>query len=93
MIDFEWDEIKAEKNRRKHSVSFYEATSIFADELSVTFPDPEHSVEEDRFIIIGYSANSSILVVSHTYRLNCIRIISARKATKREIQYYEQIKN
>ncbi|MDP3876366.1 MAG: BrnT family toxin [Methylobacter sp.] len=93
MIDFEWDEIKAEKNKRKHSVSFYEATIIFADELSITFPEHEHSVEEDRFIIIGYSVNNSILVVSHTHRLDYIRIISARKATTREIQYYERSKN
>ncbi|MCX7102010.1 MAG: BrnT family toxin, partial [Methylobacter sp.] len=78
MLEFEWDEIKAERNKKKHSVSFYEATSIFADELSVTFPDPDHSVEENCFIIIVYSVNSSILVVSHTYRLNSIRIISAR---------------
>lgn len=87
---FEWDPRKAGTNMRKHGVSFSEAATAFADPLSSTFSDPDHSVEEDRLIIIGESSRRRLLVVSHTDRSNQIRIISAREATASERQAYEE---
>ncbi|MCD6261950.1 MAG: BrnT family toxin [Deltaproteobacteria bacterium] len=89
MIIFEWDEKKAEQNIRKHSVFFEEAATVFSDPFSITIYDPLHSKDEDRFVILGMSENNSLLVVIHTERGDKIRIISARKATKKERRQYE----
>ena len=89
MIIFEWDEKKAEQNIRKHSVSFEEAATVFSDPFSITIYDPLHSKDEDRFVILGMSENNRLLVVIHTERGDKIRIISARKATKKERRQYE----
>ena len=89
-LNFEWDENKAKSNLAKHAVSFAEATTVFSDPLSLTIPDPAHSQVEDRFIIIGSSYQRKLLVVVHTERGDNIRIISARRATKRERMNYEE---
>ncbi len=90
MLLFEWDSDKARKNVQIHDISFDEASTAFKDKLSLTIYDPLHSVEEDRFILIGNSYKSSLLVVMHTEREDKIRIISARKATKNERSQYEK---
>ena len=87
---FEWDEEKAEKNLLKHKVSFDEAATVFDDMLSVTFPDPDHSMQESRKITIGFSVKNRLLLVFSTERNNKIRIFSAREATKRERREYEE---
>jgi uncharacterized DUF497 family protein len=89
-MEFEWDPEKARRNLTKHGVAFEEAATVFADFLSSTFPDPEHSIEEEREITIGTSERGRLLVVSHTERGDRIRIISARKATRRERKAYEE---
>jgi uncharacterized DUF497 family protein len=89
-MEFEWDQDKAARNFKKHKVPFSEAASVFGDPLSSTFPDPDHSIKEDRFITIGTSERDRVLVVSHTDRQDRIRIISARKATRRERKTYEE---
>jgi uncharacterized protein len=81
---FEWNSSKAQFNFSKHGISFEEATTIFGDPLSITSPDPDHSQEETRWITIGVSTNFKTIVVVHTDRLETVRIISARLATKRE---------
>jgi uncharacterized DUF497 family protein len=86
---FEWDESKAEKNLRKHGISFQEAASVFLDEFSLTFTDIAHSAREERFIDIGRSTSGQILVVVYSERRNNIRIISCRKATTAERKIYE----
>jgi len=80
-LDFEWDIVKSEKNYKKHQVTFEEATTVFDYPLSVTFDDPDHSLEEMRELTIGYSLKNRLLIVSTTIRNNKIRIISARFAT------------
>ncbi len=92
MFVFEWDENKAKTNLKKHGVSFEEAQSVFFDENARIIPDPDHSISEDRFIILGISLNVKLLVVCHCYRENekSIRIISARKATKPEAKQYQE---
>lgn len=92
MIEFEWDEVKNKANRKKHGVWFEEAQSVFDDTLGRLFLDHEHSIGEDRFILIGYSNSRKLLVVVHCYRESdlLIRIISARKATKKEKEFYEK---
>ena len=87
---FEWDEKKAKSNLLKHGVSFEEASTAFADDLSITIEDPLHSDDEDRFILIGLSKFSNILVVVHVERADVLRIISARKASKKEQKFYEE---
>jgi len=87
---FEWDEEKATENLTKHGVSFSEASTVFADPLSRTIPDPLHSEEEVRFVVLGQSGLHHTLVVVHTYRGQIIRIISARTATSRERRDYER---
>ena len=89
-MDFVWDESKAELNLRKHGVSFPEAATIFEDYDALQIYDPDHSEEEDRFIMLGMSSALRILVVCHCYRENegQIRIISARKATRKETATY-----
>ena len=90
MIKFEWDAAKAAINVEKHGVSFEEAQSVFYDELAVQFFDEEHSTSEDRFLLLGVSTGAKLLLVCHCEREsgNVIRIISARKATKREAIFY-----
>lgn len=88
-MQFEWDRGKAQRNLRKHGVSFDEAVTVFYDLLSATFHDPDHSVGENRFVTVGYSARGRLLVVSHTERGNAVRIIGARHATPRERKRHE----
>lgn len=90
MLLFEWDPNKARTNIEIHGISFDEASTAFKDTLSLTIHDPLHSDEEDRFILIGNSHENRLLVVVHTERGNRIRIISARKATKKERKQYEE---
>ena len=89
-MQFEWDENKNQANIEKHGISFPEASTVFYDENAVLFDDPDHSEQEDRFLIIGFSRKARICIVSHCYRGDddVIRIISARKATKRESETY-----
>lgn len=89
-IDFEWDRTKATENTRKHGVAFEEAVSVFQDPLSLTIPDPDHSIDEERFLILGVSSRGRLIVVSHTERDDAIRIISAREADPQERRDYEQ---
>jgi uncharacterized protein len=88
-MEFEWDADKAEANISKHQVSFYEAATVFGDPLSLTNFDPDHSENEDRFITIGESIDGNLLIVAHADREDRIRIISARRTTRRERQVYE----
>ncbi|MEI7923262.1 MAG: BrnT family toxin [Planctomycetota bacterium] len=88
---FEWDPRKAEINERKHGVKFEEGVDIFEDPLSMTGFDPDHSMDEERYITIGQTKIGRFLVVSHTDRYGAIRIISARRATRREIKDYEDV--
>ncbi|MEH2000372.1 BrnT family toxin [Nostoc sp.] len=89
-MEFEWDESKATANLTKHDVSFEEAKTVFDNVLGVIFDDEAHSVGEKREIIIGHSQNNRLLLISFTERSNVIRIISARLATRREREDYEQ---
>ncbi len=89
-LEFEWDEDKAASNRKKHRVTFEEAATVFADPLAAIFDDEVHSEEEQREIIVGHSAENRLLLVSFTERAGAIRIISARRATKRERRDYEE---
>ncbi|MCP3874699.1 MAG: BrnT family toxin [Desulfobacteraceae bacterium] len=89
MLKFEWDTKKAKSNLKKHGVSFEEASTAFRDPLSLTIEDPLHSNNEKRFVLIGIAYNKRTLVVVHTEREENIRIVSARKATKREREYYD----
>jgi uncharacterized protein len=88
-LQFEWDEKKATTNISKHGVSFEEAKTVFNDPNSMTIPDPEHSINEERWIDIGLSTNGKMLIVSYTERGSTIRIISCRKVTARERKVYE----
>ena len=87
---FSWDSRKAAANLRKHGVSFAEAATAFADPLSMTVPDPDHSTAEQRFVLIGLSRLGRLLVVAHADRGDEIRIISARSATRPERVNYEE---
>ena len=89
-LTFEWDDEKAQGNRTKHRVSFEEAASVFGDPLSLTIEDPQHSETEDRYVTIGESNRGRLLVVVHADEEDTIRIISARVATKRERNNYEE---
>jgi hypothetical protein len=89
-MEFEWDEDKNARNLQKHGVSFEEAATVFADTLSDTFEDPDHSAEEYRFITVGTSAAGRLIIVSHTDRDDRIRIISARRLTGQERRSYEE---
>jgi uncharacterized protein len=90
MIKFEWDSAKATANIKKHGVSFEEAQSAFYDEFAIQFFDDDHSSNEERFLLLGMSTGSRLLLVAHCEREagHVIRIISARKATKRESAFY-----
>ncbi len=87
---FEWDEVKAKANIKKHKVSFEEGKTIFNDPFLFTCMDHERSENEDRFITIGFSAHGRILVLTHTERDGRIRIINCRKATRTEREFYEE---
>jgi uncharacterized DUF497 family protein len=89
-IEFQWDDNKAKLNSEKHGITFQEAKTVFYDEFADQFFDQKNSDEEDRFLLLGRSIHSRILMVSHCYRESddVIRIISARKATKSETKFY-----
>ncbi len=89
-MEFEWDPTKAERNFRKHGVSLQEAATVFADPLSDTYHDPDHSAAELRFITIGTSRLGRLLIVAHTERGDSVRIISARELTRHERRQYEE---
>lgn len=89
-LSFEWDRGKAEANMRKHDISFSEAQTVFTDDLAIIIPDPEHSAQEERWIIIGMSLSHLLLVVVYSERGHRIRLISARKATRGERGKYER---
>ncbi len=90
-LEFEWDERKNQENIRKHGLTFQEAETVFSDEHALLIGDSEHSDAEDRFILLGLSADLHTLVVCHCYRRGVvIRIISARKATRREREQYHR---
>jgi len=90
MLFFEWDPVKAAANLRKHKVSFEDAQTVFSDERARLIDDPDHSEDEERFLLLGLSSSLRLLVVAHCYRStdNVIRIISARKATADEARHY-----
>jgi len=89
-LKFDWDPEKAEANRKKHKIAFEEAVSVFSDENALIISDPDHSADEERFVLLGMSWSLRILVVCHCFRKNdqVIRIFSARKATKAESKQY-----
>jgi uncharacterized protein len=89
-LTFEWDSRKARSNLAKHGVGFQEASTIFGDPLSLTIPDPEHSLSEERYITVGGAFTGKLLVVVHTERGDNICIISARRASRRERKFYEK---
>jgi hypothetical protein len=89
-MEFEWDPRKAAANLAKHGISFHEAATVFGDTLSITYPDPDHSADEHRFLIFGVSAQGRLLVVAHTERNPIVRIINARLATRMERKIYEE---
>jgi uncharacterized DUF497 family protein len=88
-MKFEWDRDKEKRNIKKYKISFDEAVTVFYDPLSATFADPDHSIEEDRFITVGYSSQGRLFVISYTERGDAIRIISARSATMLEKKRHE----
>ncbi len=88
-MEFEWDDKKSAINLKKHGVSFHEAATILGDSLAITFPDPDHSMGEHRYLTFGYSRSNNLIVVVHTERQGKTRIISARRATKHERTIYE----
>ncbi len=88
-MEFEWDPAKAEANQRKHGVEFSEAVTDFGDPLAITFPDPDHSGDEARWITMGFSIAGRLLFVAHTERGRKSRIFSARRANRRERKLYE----
>ena len=89
-MKFQWDPAKARSNLQKHQVDFEEASTIFDDPQFITFLDEEHSADEERYITIGLSNKSRLLMVAHTERDDTIRIISARKVTKNEEKFYQE---
>jgi len=89
-VIFEWDATKAAHNFRKHGLTFEEAATAFLDALAITYPDPQHSGQEEREITIGHSSKGRVVFVAHCRRGNRTRIISARKATKSEHRQYEE---
>lgn len=86
---FEWDYEKADRNEREHKISFIEAATVFDDDLAVALPDPDHSIDEFRLLLLGESSRRRLLVVSYTERADMIRIISARIPTRSEQEDYE----
>ena len=90
-LAFEWDPREARSNLAKHGVGFEEASTVLGDSLSITIPDPEHSRSEERYVTLGTAFNGKLLVVVHTDRGDNIRIISARRASRRERKSYEKV--
>ena len=88
--EFEWNEMKAQANVRRHGVSFEEASTVFGDPLAILLPDPDHSEGEERFLVLGLSSRQRVLVVSHAERPPRTRLISARPATRYERGQYEE---
>ena len=90
MYNFDWDENKNRINLEKHGITFEEASTVFFDDKAILFDDPEHSIEEDRFLLLGMSETAKVCIVCHCYRKSdtVIRIISARQATRKEEQKY-----
>lgn len=95
MLHFEWDPTKNRINKLKHKISFEEAATVFCDPNALILDDPDHSYEENRFLLIGISRNTHICTISHCYRNqdDTIRIISARKATHKETLAYSKYNN
>jgi hypothetical protein len=89
-MNFEWDPVKARRNYRKHRVSFHEAVTVFGDPLGLTYPDPDHSEVEQRFITVGMSSAGRVSIVAHLDPGENIRIVSARKTTRHERNHYEE---
>ena len=89
-MEFEWNPGKAAANARKHDVTFYEASSVFDDPLALTFDDPDHSIDEERFLTFGMSRSGRLLIVTHVIRGARIRIVSARPVTRGERKIYEE---
>ena len=89
-MNFEWDDDKARRNQIKHGVSFAEAATVFGNPLAITYPDPDHSAHEQRWLTMGYSERERLLVIAHADGGENTRIISARKATRKERQAYEE---
>ena len=89
-MEFEWDPKKADTNKRKHGVTFQEGTTVFGDPLAITFPDPDHCDDEERYITLGLSTQKRLLVVSHADIGNRTRIISVRIMTHKERKIYEE---
>ena len=89
-MEFEWDFKKAERNKRKHNVTFHEAATVFGDPLAITFADPDHSIDEARYLTFGLSMFDRQIVVSHVDRDDKIRLISARLMTRQERRIYEE---
>jgi len=89
-VKFEWDSQKARANLRKHRLRFEEAATAFGDPLSITIPDPDHSLDEERSVLLGTTWTGRLVVVVHTDRGDSVRIISARQATRRERREYEE---
>ena len=87
---FEWDAAKADNNRRKHGVTFDEASTVFGDPLAILSPDPDHSVKEQRYLVLGMSNRRSLLVVAFAERPPRTRLISARRANRKERRRYEE---
>lgn len=89
-MQFEWDDVKARANVRKHKIGFAEAMSCFYDPQQVAFYDPDHSKAEERELLVGHSNKGRLLIVIYTIRTDTIRIISARRATRQEAKIYAQ---
>ena len=89
-MEFEWDREKAARNLAKHGIDFREAATVFGDPLAITFDDPHHSDDEDRYITFGHSEDGRLLIVSHCERGEKTRIISTRRATPKERRFYER---
>ena len=89
-MEFEWDSEKAKTNLRKHRISFEEATTVFEDRLAAIYQDPDHSVKEQRYLTVGASSDRRLLILALAARGERIRIINARKVTKRERELYEK---
>lgn len=89
-MEFEWNPGKAAANLQEHGITFAEAATVFGDPLAITYLDPDHSGDEDRFLTFGHSSEGRLLVVSHAERGDRVRIISARKTTRRERKIYEE---
>jgi len=89
-LQFTWDTRKAAENLSRHGVSFHETATVFDDPLAITYPDPDHSVAESRYLTFGTSANGRLLAVAHTEAGDTIRLISSRLATRKERKIYEE---